>query len=974
MKLLQIYTEKLVKRSKNLLIGLVLMLLCITVFSSALFAQKVNEEYTELIKKFTTESFFMTKYVDHLPFSETVPTPLDILGRIAGAPDILSYSKDVYKYMGALAEVSPRVKLINIGKTEENRDMIVVIVSDEVTINDLDKYKNITAKLADPRKINDSEANKLIQEAKPIYWATGALHSGETGSPEMLMELAYRLAVGESDFIKKIRDNMIVMITPILDVDGRDKVLDVNAIKLKTPEADIPKRAVYWGKYVLHDNNRDYLGLGLNLTRNVLKTYFDFHPQVLHDLHESIAYLYVSTGTGPYNAWVDPILIDEWHQIAYQEVSEMTRMGVPGVWTHGFYDGWAPNYLFYVANGHNSIGRFYETQTAGDGTTKVISSSENRAWYKANPPLKQTLWSLRNNVNMQQSGILIAMNYVASNSKKFMENFYLKSKRSVEKARTEGPAAYIFPADDPRPAQTASLLRLLQDHGIEVHKTNNETTIEKTEYGKGSYVVRLDQPYSRLADLMLDKQYFNITDPRPYDDVGWTISNQFNVKTVRIEDTSVLDVSMKLINEEVKHEGNVNNLTGGNTTAYLINHDASNQLATFRFANANLIIEAAEAAFEVEENKFNAGTFIIKTTDNAGNLKDVLENASKEYEFKAFSVSEVPEVNTHPLEVPKIAVMHTWSSTQDEGWLRMGLDRLEIPYEYISVHEVRDDTDLRSKYDVILFGPSSSNAMSIVDGIPMTGKPQPWKKTDLTPNIGVVDETDDIRGGLGLEGVYNLYNFVKTGGLFITLSNSSSLPVHFGMAQGLKIKETNELWARGGIYGADISDSKSPIVYGYGDELGVYFNSSPVFGFGSSRVRTVQTKSEGATVSRPSGRGGSRDKDIVQARQQNISKDTIAAFKKEQKDKKKKKTRPRTISRRPRTILRFKRDVKELLISGGISGGKELSGAPAVVDAAIGDGHVVMFSINPFWRNQTVLRNKSSNSVKIQKKFVMSPM
>ncbi|MCJ7679451.1 MAG: hypothetical protein MUP70_01885 [Candidatus Aminicenantes bacterium] len=932
-------------------------LIFLTLSPLPLKAEQIDEAYTAKIKEYTTEPFFLTKYVDHLPAAKGIPTPLDILGRIAGAPDRLSYSHEVYTYMKALAEASPRVSLLNIGKTEEGRDMIVVVVSDESTIRDLDHYKKINASLADPRTIqNEEEAAQLIAESKPIYWATGALHSGETGSPEMLMELAYRIAAGESEFIRTIRNKIIVMITPILDVDGRDKVVDVYMAPKKDPKANVPNRPAYWGKYVLHDNNRDAVGIGLNLTQNILKTYFEFHPQVIHDLHESVAYLYISTGTGPYNAWVDSILIDELHQLAYQEVSEMTRLGVPGVWTHGFYDGWAPNYLFFLASSHNSIGRFYETQTAGNGSTGIIRSSDSRAWYRPNPPLRETVWSLRNNVNMQQSGILIAMNHVANNKKRFMENFYLKGKRSINKAKAEGPAAYIFPAAISNPAQTADLLRLLQRHGIEIHRALSDFKTKEGEFGSGSFIVRMDQPYSRAADNLLDRQYFNVDDPRPYDDVGWTLGPLFNTETVRIEDLAVLDAPMTKIDGELRIQGGVSKNDDGAVKAYLINHDASGSLATFRFAFPKLKMEAAEKGFQMGNESFNAGTFIIRVEGNPKDLNEQLQKAGETYEFTAWAVNGVPDVPSHLLEAPRIAVMHTWMTTQSEGWLRMGLDKLHIPYEYISVHDVRDTKILRKKYDVIIFGPSSNDAFQIVDGFPMTGAPMPWKKTALTPNIGTQDETDDMRGGLGLDGVFNLYAFIKGGGLLITLANSSCLPAQFGFAGSIRIKETPDLWARGGVYQAVVTDAKSPIVYGYGKKIGVYFNTFPVFGYGSSRSQQARIAPEaGDTTTRISGRGDNADKDRVQGRAVNPSEGTIKAFREaHKKDPAPAKKRTRETSTPTlRTILRFESNVKELLISGGLQNGKALAGTPAVVDSLVGEGHVVMFAINPFWRNQT---------------------
>jgi hypothetical protein len=918
--------------------------------------QKIDEEYTAKIREFSTDKHFLPHWMDNLPYSEDIPTPLDILGHIAGARDILTYTKDVNRYMRALAEASPRVKVFPGGTSEEGRERIFVVVSDEETIQNLDRYKKMNAKLADPRTIDEAEARKIIGEAKPMYWATGAMHSGETGSPEMLMELAYRLAVDESPFVKTIRDNAIVLITPVLEVDGREKMVDVAMAKRKDPEANFPSRLIYWGKYVAHDDNRDNLGLSLDLSRHIMETFLEFHPQVLHDLHESVSHLYISTGTGPYNAWIDPILIDEWHMIAYQEIDEMTKEGVPGVWTHGFYDGWAPNYAFYAANGHNAIGRFYETQGGGDGSTRIITARGDREWYRPNPPLARTLWSLRNNVNMQGSAIQIAMNYVAANREKFMENFYFKSKRAVDKAFNEGPAAYVFPGNDPRPNQVARLLTLLERQGVEIHKTKKEIKIGKETFPEGSYIVRMDQPYSRMADMMLDRQYFNIDDPRPYDDVGWTLGPLYNVKTVRVEDVEILSEPMSLMRDIVV-AGGVKKLKGGEAKAFLINHNADNPLATFRFKNAALKMLGAEKGFEVEKNAFNAGTFIIKTDENPENLRSILEEAGSTYGFTAWSVDTLPEVPVHEVSSPRVALMHTWQSTQNEGWVRIALDELKIPYDYISVHEVRDEARLRNKYDVILFGPSSGNALSIVQGV--TGdKPIPWKKTELTPNLGCQDSTDDTRGGLELEGVLHLRDFVKEGGLLVTLSDSSSLPIYFGLVDGINIKETEELWARGGVFQAEVADSSSPIAYGYDKDLGVYFNTSPVFALGRARSYRFRGMFDGSG-GRVSGRGSKDDPDIPQGRPRDLGKKTIEEFQKQQKEEGEGEEegpygmRARSFGEPPRVVLRFVRDEKKLLISGGLAGGSELISAPAVVDCKLGEGHVVLFSINPMWRHET---------------------
>src|SRR6201999_1237787 len=142
--------------------------------------QKVDEEYTKLIKEYLQDSRITTEYVDHMPASETVPSPLKFLGRIPGKPGELTYAKDIYRYYEALAKASPRAKFWKIGQTEEGRDQVILAIADEQTIKDLDKYKAQLASLGDPRKITDEQAHEIIKTTKPIYWAASGIHSPET--------------------------------------------------------------------------------------------------------------------------------------------------------------------------------------------------------------------------------------------------------------------------------------------------------------------------------------------------------------------------------------------------------------------------------------------------------------------------------------------------------------------------------------------------------------------------------------------------------------------------------------------------------------------------------------------------------------------------------------------------------------------------------------------------------------------------
>jgi len=932
--------------------------------------QPIDQEYTNKIREYTTAPYFNSPLTDYLPASPNVPTPKAVLGDVAGAPGKLPYAEDVYKYMRMLEKALPsRVKVYSIGTTEEGREMIAVAVGAESLISKMEENKARLTKLADPRTINmdENEADRLVADSFPIYYITGTIHSPETGAPTALMELAYRLAVDNSPYIKYIREHVLVLITPVVEVDGRNRMVDVYNWHLAHPNENWPG-LVYWGHYVAHDNNRDAIGLSLKLTRNIMNVYLSWKPQVLHDLHESVPYLYDNTiGDGPYNAWVDPILTDEWQLIGWNNVSEMTKFGMPGVFAHGNFDTWSPGYLMFIAATHNGISRLYETFGNGGADTleRTLSPSEyQRTWYKQNPPLPKAKWSQRNNNNYEQSALLTSLYYFGNNSKLFLKNFYLKSKRSIEKPKNEGPAAYVFPADDPRFGNQAELLRTLQAQGVEISKASATFTVpvrkkggsaaarpsptpaSKTEdrtFPAGSYIVRMDQPYSRIADALLDYQYWAPNDPQTdiYDDTSWTMGELANVEAVRVTDGKVLQVPMDRVTGSVNATGGINN-TG---SVYLINHNADNALATLRFRLKDVEMESAEEPFEAAGKKFNRGSFIIRKGS------DELQRVANELGIPVYAVPDAPSVKMHPIKVPRIAIMHTWLSTQDEGWYRIGFDQNQVPFAYISTQDASKDANLKSKYDVIVFAPVGRGGQQIISGMPMYGNPIPWKTTTLTPNLGRTDETDDMRPGLGWSGLQNLQKFVREGGLFITVDDTSDFAVNYGFTGGVSVSRSNRLRAVGVILRMKTVDSTSPIAYGYSDSLAMYCSNGPIFGVNNG------VGGRGRPGGRATGRGTPDDPDVPQGRPPAELPDPPARVEPWEAPPVSDENRRNAVGLippafRPRVVVRYA-DSRDLFVSGLLDGGDEIAQRPAVIDVPQGNGHVLLFSTNPFWRGQT---------------------
>ncbi len=917
-------------------------------------AQKNDEQYGRLIKEYLQDPRVTTELVDHLPASDTIPTPLKFFGRIPGTPGELTYAKDIYRYYEALAKASPRARFWKIGQTEEGRDQVILAIADEKTIKELDQYKEMLAALGDPRKTTQERAEKIIKTGKPIYWINSGIHSPETGGPEMLIELAYRLIVEETPFIQAIRNNMITFITPVIEVDGREKEVDTYYYGKKTGKTRPP--LMYWGKYVQHDNNRDGMGQYLKLTQNITRSMLEWHPTVLHDLHEAQSYLYVSTGTGPYNNSLDPIQVNEWWLLAETEVMEMAKRGVPGVWTYGFYDGWVPNYLFWIAVTHNSFGRFYEVQSYGPDINKNLrlpATTTSREWFRPNPPLPSISWGPRNNTNIQESTLLIALNKVANERELYLQNYWLKTKRSVEKGK-DGPVyAWVIPADQRRRTDAADMVNELRRQGLEIHKAGNSFDAGSAKISAGDYIIRADQPYRELADMYLSVQNYPVTNPRPYDDTGWTMQYMRDLKLTTVTDKSVLSGSMTLLSEDALPSGSIE----GTGDVLVLNHTAENNLMAFRYKNKDVKMSAADEAFELNGQKFAPGSFIIAGADRAK-----LEPSLKEFGLLAYATASAPSVKSHDLDIPRIGYVHSWTRTQDEGWVRAALDHYGVPYTYFADQKLREG-NLRSKYDVIIFPHVGGTSQSQVNGIPKTGPdPIPYKKSELTPNLGYVDQSDDIRGGMGLEGMGELAKFVNEGGTLITEGSTAALMADYGLASGVTVEHPEQLAARGTILRGMISDSKSPLTYGYdGKDLPIYFSQDPVLAVGAAAPAGLGGGGGGGLRGgQAAGFGQNVTPNAVPVPISPYEGSTALPASKEAPIDEAESMRQMmrafggdTEGARPRVVMQFPANPNDMLLSGMLAGGQTLARRALVVDASLGKGHIVMFALRPFWRWQT---------------------
>jgi hypothetical protein len=909
-------------------------------------AQPMDAQYAKLIDQYLADKRFQTDLVDHMPLSDTVPSPLKFFGRIPGTPSELTYAKDIERYYQELAKTSPRVKFWKVGTTEEGRDIVVLAIADEETLKTLDAHKADLAALSDPRRTTEAQAQKLIDTAKPLYWVTSGIHSPETGGPEMLIELAYRLAVEESPLVQNIRNHMITFITPVLEVDGHEKEVDTFYYGKKTGKPRPP--LMYWGKYVAHDNNRDGIGQYLHLTQSITHNVLEWHPTILHDLHEERSYLYVSTGTGPYNDQIDPIASNEWWLLAETEIMQMSKRKVPGVWTWGFYDGWTPNYLFWIAITHNSFGRFYEVQAYGPDpqpNLKLPPEDTSREWFRPNPPLPTISWTPRSNTNIQESALLIGMDKVATDRKIYLESYWTKNKHAVEGGQNPAVKAWLIPAGQTARVNVADMVNDLRHQGLEISTANGAFSAGGVAVQPGDYIIRGDQPNRTLADIYLSLQNYAPTNPRSHDDTGWTMQLMRNVDLRTIKDASILQQPMTLMTEDARPKGAI----GGAGPVIVVDHSGDNALVTMRFRLAKTRMLAAESPFDLDGRHYAAGSFIIPNANRAA-----IEPVLAELGLQGTATAAIPAVPAHELTVPRIGYIHSWQRTQDEGWWRAALDHYHIPYTYFADIKARQG-GLRGKYDVIIYPTVGGSAKDQVAGVPMNGKdPIPYRKTALTPNLGANDSADDIRGGLGSDGLAELKKFVQAGGTLISDGSTANLLAEFGVAEGVNVSTPSRMYTQGSLMRGLFTDKTSPIAYGYsGSQMPIYFSSTTVLTVARNtfNMRTASTDSASWVVQNlfpnevpeklsPYGEDGKTlvtpHDDTPYSGGQPTSRTAAAAP-----------------TQFPRTIMAFPGKADDILLSGTLAGGEALTRKALIVDVPLGQGHMVLFGMRPFWRWQT---------------------
>jgi hypothetical protein len=604
--------------------------------------------------------------------------------------------------------------------------------------------------------------------------------------------------------------------------------------------------------------------------------------------------------------------------------------------------------------------------------TSTLTFNQSKEWFRPNPTQGVFPWGPRNNTNIQESAILFALQHMAKNREFWLENYWLKNKRAVDKGKTGPTYAWHIPATQRRKADAADAVNELMDQGVEFHIANADFKAGNIDVKKGDYILRGDQPFRTVADIYFSIQRYATANPSPYDDTGWTFQYLRDVVITPVTDKSLLTQPMTEVKGHVTAPGGLN----GTGPVIVVEHTGDNNVVTFRYKLKDVKMAAAEDDFAAAGKQFKAGAIIIQNAD-AAKIGPVL----KDLGLSGWAVAAAPTVRSHDLDIPRILYLHSWNRTQDEGWVRGSLEAFGIPFTYMGDKEVAKMPNLRQQYDVIIYPHVSGTAQSMVAGVTGGSKPIPYKATKEFPALGYPDSTDDIRGGMGVEGLMNIYKFVQEGGMLMTEGATSTLFPEYNLSPGVTVETAPALFARGTIVRGLITDPRSPIMYGINEsQMPVYFNSGPIlntgggaggFGGGGGRGAPVGQNTQpmasapavssiaiggvapeaAAGAAGAGGRGGRGGRGGAAAPGGAEPPADLAA----QFGGGGRGGRGGNADNTPqaRVIMRFPTDTTQMLLSGGLAGGAALSNRVQLLDSPIGKGHVVSFAIRPYWRWQT---------------------
>jgi hypothetical protein len=710
--------------------------------------------------------------------SAAVPTPESHFGHKIGVDnELLDWAK-VVSYFEALAKSSDRIKFLDLGKTVEGRPQIAAVISSSANIKNLEHYREIQMKLADPRKTNAAEAAKLELEGKMIVMITCSIHATEVASTHTAVEFAYRLLTEDnSPKFKAILDNVIILLEPSQNPDGVDIVTKWYR-KTRGTQWDGTAPPELYHHYVGHDDNRDWYIFTQPETRNTATLENKWHPEIVYDVHQmgtNTARIFVPPWMDPVDPNIDPILASICNMVGTGMAVDLAAAGKSGIAMNAMYDFWSPARQYQAY--HGGVRILTESASVKLATPIQIKPEDitdsalgynprERSWNYLNPWMEGT-WRLRDIIDYQSIAFESLLYQAAVRRTDMLRYFYEINKHNVERAT---PNAFVIPAEQADPGAAKKMLQTLAFGETEIERAGEPFSADGKQFAAGSYVIHMQQPFSGWAKTLLERQdypdlrlYPGGPPKRPYDVTAQTLPMQFGVNVVTVKDAF---------------------------------RAALKPASDYSFTLDHAVPQGGMASTDVASWKEVTRLWKSKTS--------VYRDSSTGDFFTSTGTGR------KELRAPRIGLYMSYQASMDEGWTRWLFD--DFGFAFTTVHDADIQAgNLRHNFDTIVIPDQAAQQIA-----------QGYRAGAMPP---------EFCGGLGAKGTEALKDFAAQGGTVILFNHASDYATE---VLGVKAKNvlrgvaTKDFYSPGSLLNVSL-DLTSPLAYGMPEKITLWSEQSPAW-------------------------------------------------------------------------------------------------------------------------------------------------
>jgi hypothetical protein len=827
-----------------------------------------------------------------------VPAPESVIGFEPGADYKLADYDQVTDYYQQLSSASDRVQMKTIGTTSMGRPMTLLFISSADNLDTLDRWRDISSTLARAR-VAEERAQQLAEEGRAVVWIDAGMHATERAPGQAMMTLAHRVATEESAEMQKIRENVVLLLMPMMNPDGLDIVENWYDRVLDTPYETSSPPWLYQ-KYVGHDNNRDWFMNNMPETRAVTDViYNEWYPQIVVNHHQtspSWARIFVPPFTGPVNPDIHPAVVAGVNQVGTAMTQRFAMKDMPGVVSNDIFTMFWNGGMRTAPYFHNQIGiltevahatptpRYYEPDSLPQHVGERNSTDGTALFYT--DPWTGGESHFGDAVRYTNTASMGVLDVAGDRPQQFLYNMYEMGRDEIEAGESGDPYAYVIPPEQWHDREAHNLVNILRQGGIEVDRATASFRAGGEEYPSGSFVIEAAQAFRPfLMDLLEPQEYptrrtATGAPETPYDLAGWTLPMQMGVAVDRVDET--FGARLEAVTDSVAPAPGT--VQGAADFGFAFSHRPNTSLeAANELLAEGAPVHWAEEGVTANGTDLGQGAFVVERQDGSA---EQVETIAQAHGIDVHGLTQKPEGPLHELEQPRVGLYKSWVPSMDEGWTRWVLKNYDVPVDTLHDADVRSG-DLSQYTSIIL--PDHYSTDLLLHGHEAGSMPEEYV------------------GGLGLEGALILEKYVKQGGNIVAFDGASA----FAIEQfGLPVRDVTEgvpnsdFFIPGSLIRTTVN-TEHPLAYGMQETVAASFQQSRAF----KAVQQDRT-----------GEGGRED---------------IA------------RSDPPPVQ----VVARYAED--DLLMSGWALGAKKhIGGKAAMMSVGHGDGNVVLFGFRPQFRGQ----------------------